>query len=219
MSTITRHARTAAAPSQWRLSAACQGIDIEAIFSERTRDQEQVQWICRGCPVRARCLKDVTRYEESSYMVWGVVGGLTHLQRRALRVEALLGNRPNLEQARKLAAPQFAGFMHEWRDWPADVVAEQLRKHGVIAAPVTVRVALWWTGAKATLLRPKAPDDRRLMWQQVRDECQDVVAQLREMGLSVADVAAYLGVSHYQVEQAQKAWNEAAKATEKVKAA
>jgi lambda repressor-like predicted transcriptional regulator len=57
------------------------------------------------------------------------------------------------------------------------------------------------------------------MWQQVRDECQDVVAQLREMGLSMADVAAYLGVSHYQVEQAQKAWNEAAKATEKVKAA
>jgi lambda repressor-like predicted transcriptional regulator len=109
--------------------------------------------------------------------------------------------------------------MHEWRDWPADVVAEQLRKHGVIAAPVTVRVTLWWTGAKATLLHPKAPDDRRLMWQQVRDECQDVVAQLREMGLSVADVAAYLGVSHYQVEQAQKAWNEAAKATEKVKAA
>jgi predicted transcriptional regulator len=57
------------------------------------------------------------------------------------------------------------------------------------------------------------------MWQQVRDECREVVAQLREMGLSVADVAAYLGVSHYLVEQAQKAWNEAAKAAGEAKAA
>ena len=214
MTTTTRLATTPDTRSNWRGSAACQGIDIEAIFSEHTREQEQVQQICRGCPVRTRCLTDGIRFEDNSYMVWGVVGGLTQLQRRALRVESWLGNQPNLEQARKLASPMFAAVMHEWRDWPADVVAGELRRHGVIAAAVTVRLALWWIGAKGSVLQAKTPDDRRLVWERVRDECREVVVRLREMRLGTQDIAAYLGVSHYQVEAAQKAWKQADAAKE-----
>ncbi|MFG2359437.1 WhiB family transcriptional regulator [Streptomyces sp. NPDC048521] len=219
MTATTRLGTTPAAPWNWRDFAACQGVDTETIFSEQSRDQEQVQKICRGCPVRIRCLTDGIAFEDSSYMVWGVVGGLTHLQRRALRVEVLLGNRPNLEQARKLASPAYARFMHEWKSWPAQTVAEELRRHGVIAAPVTVRVALWWIGAKGSLLRPKSPGDKRLMWEQVRDEHQETVSRLREMRLSLQDIAAFVGVSHWQIEQAQKEWNKAAKTVDGVKVA
>ncbi|MDR3083699.1 MAG: WhiB family transcriptional regulator [Streptomyces sp.] len=211
MNTTTRRPLTGAAPARdWRTSAACQGIDTDTIFSDRSREQQQMHGICRGCPVKVTCLQEQIRCEGTDY-TWGVAGGLTPLQRRALRVEALRGNRPNLGQARVLASPVFAEFMAQWRDWPADVVAGELRKHDVIASVVTVRVALWWTGAKGSVLSPRGPEDKRVLWEQVRDECQDLVAELRELRLSLESIAAYLGVSHCQVEQAVRSWNYAAK--------
>ncbi|RIH58128.1 hypothetical protein D3C59_37130, partial [Streptomyces sp. SHP22-7] len=119
------------------------------------------------------------------YDLTGVVGGLTAVQRRALRVELLLGNRPDLGQARLLASFRWAAVVGPVRDWPADLVAKELRKYGVLATPVTVRVALWWTGAKATVLRPRQPGDRRSQWERVRDECEDLVARLRDRGSGI----------------------------------
>jgi hypothetical protein len=217
MSTDTRRPTKPAAPRDWRTSAACQGVDIETLFSERPLEQARVQGICRGCPVLTTCLQDAIGYEASDY-AWGIAGGLTHLQRRALRVEAVLGNVPDLEQAQVLASPMFAGFMHTWRDWPAETVAAELRSIGVSTSPVTVRVALWWSGGKGSVLPPRQEGDRRVTWERVRDECQELVARLREAGVNRVDEAAYLGVSHDQVERAGRSWNMAARSAEGVAA-
>jgi hypothetical protein len=211
MSTDTRRLTTDAAPDPfWRAKSACKDIDLDTLFSDKPLEQARVQTtICRSCPVLLTCLQDAVDYEAADY-AWGIAGGLTHQQRRALRVEATLGNVPDLEQARVLASPMFAGFMHTWRDWPAETVTAELRSIGVFTSPVTVRVALWWSGGKGSLLPPRQEGDHRSTWMQVRDECQEVVARLRDAGVTRVDIAAYLGVAHTQVELATRSWNKVA---------
>lgn len=209
--------RYAADGRNWRKSAACQGLDETTAFSDRPTVQAKVQGICRGCPVRTTCLKDVLAYEGDDHMVWGIAGGLTDTQRRALRVESWLGNTPNLEQARTLTRPVFAQFMRDWRAWPAVTVAAELRKLDILASPVTVRLALWWIGAHAGLIPPRDAEDRRSTWMVVRDEHRQTVYRLREMGVGNRDVAAYLGVAKDALEKAIHSWR--AQTTEAVKAA
>jgi hypothetical protein len=209
MTTPTRHARKLAARSiDWRDSAACQGIDEKVVFSDSPGTQKRVQGICRGCLVRTTCLSDVLEYEQSSYMRWGVVGGLTTVQRRALRVEALLGAAPDLRQARMLASPVWASRMMPLRQrglTPAQMVVE-LRKHDVIASAVTVRLAVWWAGGKGGILPRRGNGDSRVLWEIVRDECRDVVEQLRTMGVGNRDIAAYLQVCEDYLGKAVHAW-------------
>lgn len=209
----TRLARKPAAHNaDWHTRSLCRQTDPEAFFQDDTETQQRAQAVCRGCLVKPSCLTDVLGYENTRDGRFGVVGGLTPVQRRALRVEALLGNRPNLRQAQVLASPAWAAFMHRVEKLPADVVAVELRKLGVIAMPVTVRVALWWCGGKGSLLRPPRPGDRRQLWERVRDEAQDIARRLREMELSRRDMAAYLGVSEDALGRATTAWNRTAEA-------
>ena len=208
--------------SNWRTSAACQGVDLDTLFSDKTGTQERVQGICRGCPVRATCLSDVLGYEVDSHMRWGVVGGLTTVQRRALRCEALLGNRPNLRQARQLASPMWASRMMPMRHrgLSPEQIAVELRKHRVIASAVTVRVAVWWAGGKGSVMPRRGPGDCRHLRELVRDECQDVVYELRNLGAGSRDIAAYLQVSQVALGRAITAWRtEAAETVEAVAAA
>lgn len=193
----------------WRDAASCRGIDDKELFSDRPTVQTKMQRICGRCPVRARCLTNAINLEADDYMVWHVMGGLTETQRRALRVEAMLGNQPNLQQAQKLTLPVFAPFMKAWRNWPAERVAAELRRHQILATPVTVRVALWWTGGRGSLLPPRQPGDRRVTWEIVRDEYQETVEQLRGMGVFAPDVAAYLGVARDSLEKATRSWRAA----------
>lgn len=197
---------TTTASRDWRESASCRGLGDEELFSDRPSKQAEVQRICRRCPVRAVCLTNALEAESDDYMVWHVMGGLTESQRRAMRVELALGNRPNLDQAQKLTLPVFAPFMKHWRQWPAERVAAELRRHRIIASPVTVRLALWWTGARGSLLPPRAPGDRRVTWEVVRDEYRETVEQLRAMGVVSPDVAAYLGVAKDSLEKAVRSW-------------
>lgn len=220
MTTMTPPTRRATKPAaNWRTSAACQGVDLETLFSDKTGTQERVQGICRGCPVRLTCLSDAIRYEASSYMRWGVAGGLTTVQRRALHCEALLGNRPNLNQARQLASPLWMSRMMPLRHRglsPAQMSVE-LRRQSVLAAPVTVRLAVWWAGGKGGILPRRGPGDGRQLWELVRDECQDIVYRLRDMGVGHRDVAAYLQVSEDALRRAITVWR--AESGEEVKAA
>jgi hypothetical protein len=208
MTTTTSLAPTPATNSiDWRTRAACQGTDLEAFFSDAADVQRQALGVCRRCPVRTTCLQDGMGWSEGSdYTLVGVVGGLTSVQRRALRCELLLGGTVDLAQARLLASYRWAPAMGPLREWPADLAAEELRKHGVLATVSTVRLALWWTGAKATVLRPKTDGDSRVLWERVRDECEALVARLRELGLGNRDVAAYLGVSEDGLARAVWVW-------------
>ncbi|WP_052479932.1 WhiB family transcriptional regulator [Streptomyces sp. NBRC 110035] len=203
----------------WRTSAACQGVDLEMFFVDNPGTQARIQGICRGCPVRTSCLADTLDYEGQSHMRWGVVGGLTTCQRRALRCEALLGNRPNLKQARVLSSPVWAAVMVPLRHRglsPAQIAVE-LRAHDVLVSAVTVRVAVWWAGGKGSVMPRRGPGDGRQVWELVRDECREVVYGLRELGAGNRDVAAYLQVSEDALARAIHAWR--AEASEGVKAA
>jgi hypothetical protein len=177
------------------------------VFSDSPGTQKRIQGICRGCPVRMTCLSDALGYEQTSYMRWGVVGGLTTVQRRALRVEALLGNRPNLKQAARLAGPGWAAVLSGMQHLPPARVSRDLRQRGQLVTAVTVRVALWWVGGKGSVVSPKKPGDQRRLWEYVRDESRPVVAQLRAMDVGNRDVAAYLGVSEDALARAVTGWN------------
>ena len=63
----------------WAVQAACAGADPDALFV-RGSAQRQVRQVCLACPVRIECLADAL----NSNTVFGVWGGLTERERRAL---------------------------------------------------------------------------------------------------------------------------------------
>lgn len=87
-----------------------------------------------------------------------------------------------------------------------EVAVELRRRYSVIAAPVTVRLAVWWLGDKGSVLPHRGRGDRRLLWELVRDESRTVVEELRSLGAGSRDVAAHLQVSVTALQQATRAW-------------
>ena len=81
----------------WAMSAACRNAAPDALFV-RGAEQNKAKQVCTGCPVRTECLADALDNE----IEWGVWGGMTERERRAL-----LRRRPGtawravLEAARK----------------------------------------------------------------------------------------------------------------------
>lgn len=76
---MTAAARDAA---DWRLRAACRGQDTNQWFG-RPHETTHAVTICARCPVRAECLHECMQTEVPTYR-YGVYGGLTAAQRRAL---------------------------------------------------------------------------------------------------------------------------------------
>jgi WhiB family redox-sensing transcriptional regulator len=81
---IPRRAKRPAAPpvrpsTDWRLAAACRGLDTKLFFPERGEDQYEAKIVCANCPVRAECL--AAGINEKT----GVWGGTSERERRALR--------------------------------------------------------------------------------------------------------------------------------------
>lgn len=215
MTTQVRHnarrASTHAAPphkADWRDEAACRNADID-FYDERTRPVTRARGYCNGCPVVDSCLKTVIRLEGRANYVWGVSGGLTAEQRRALRCEVLLGDVPDMAVARQLASLQWRHVLYPLRYQgasPAKMSAFLETRFEFKASPATVRLAVWWQGGKASV-RPRRRDgDSRWDWELIRDECRDVVERLQELGAGRVDIAAYLNVSRMTVERAEKAW-------------
>lgn len=66
---------------EWRLRAACRGIDTNLFFPDRGDDQTEPKGICMGCPVRPQCLGYAVRRGEKG----GIWGGESERKRRALR--------------------------------------------------------------------------------------------------------------------------------------
>ncbi|MGH3666533.1 MAG: WhiB family transcriptional regulator [Egibacteraceae bacterium] len=71
-------AQEAFAPDEWRLLAACRGMDVELFYSTQESDNRTALRVCGGCPVRAQCFAAAMDHRES----FGVWGGTLETQRR-----------------------------------------------------------------------------------------------------------------------------------------
>ena len=69
----------------WASRAACKGDTPDALFV-RGAEQNKAKAVCAGCPVRTECLAEAL----DNQIEWGVWGGMTERERRAL-----LRRRPN----------------------------------------------------------------------------------------------------------------------------
>ena len=100
--------RTLAAPARyaarWRELAACRGVDLEVFFPERGESAEPARQVCAACPVRQPCLD----YAISNRIAYGIWGGLTERERRALRSGWVRASRR--ERDRAVLAAEAAGY-------------------------------------------------------------------------------------------------------------
>lgn len=69
----------------WALRAACRDEQPDQLFV-RGAEQNKAKLVCGGCPVRTECLAEAL----DNQIEWGVWGGMTERERRAL-----LRRRPN----------------------------------------------------------------------------------------------------------------------------
>jgi WhiB family redox-sensing transcriptional regulator len=65
----------------WRTDAACNGMNPDLFFPELGEDARPAKEVCRGCPVRERCLE----YAMANRETHGVWGGRSEKERRRLR--------------------------------------------------------------------------------------------------------------------------------------
>jgi WhiB family redox-sensing transcriptional regulator len=100
--------RTLAAPARfaarWRDLAACRGAALNLFFPERGESAEPARRVCAACPVRQPCLD----YAISNRITYGVWGGLTERERRALRSRWVRASRR--ERDRAVLAAEAAGY-------------------------------------------------------------------------------------------------------------
>jgi WhiB family redox-sensing transcriptional regulator len=76
----------------WTAEAACQNRQPDELFVKGAA-QNRAKQLCLGCPVRTECLAEAL----DNRIEWGVWGGLTERERRAL-----LRRRPNVTSWRQL---------------------------------------------------------------------------------------------------------------------
>ena len=79
---------------QWASAAVCKKSTADELFVQGA-EQHKAKVMCSGCPVRAECLADAL----DNRMEWGVWGGITERERRAV-----LRKRPNVTSWRDLLA-------------------------------------------------------------------------------------------------------------------
>ena len=69
----------------WQAAALCREVDPELMFPEKWQSPRDAKRVCMACDVRATCLQWALDTDEQ----WGVYGGLTVRQRRALKRQAV----------------------------------------------------------------------------------------------------------------------------------
>lgn len=65
----------------WMSAARCRGLDVRLFFPDSGQHAGPAQRVCASCPVRATCLE----YALDAGEAWGVWGGATEDERRAMR--------------------------------------------------------------------------------------------------------------------------------------
>ena len=104
---LPRH-RNLAVPARfaarWRELAACRGAGLNLFFPERGESAGPARRVCAACPVREPCLD----YAISNRITHGIWGGLSELERRALRSGWVRAARR--ERDRAILAADAAGY-------------------------------------------------------------------------------------------------------------
>jgi WhiB family transcriptional regulator, redox-sensing transcriptional regulator len=128
----------------WSRRAQCKGTDLDAMFV-RGAAQNKAKNGCAGCPVIMECLAEAL----DENMEWGVWGGMTERERRAL-----LKSRPNVTSWRKL--------LMEARKEQLEVHAKEQMARRVEAAQKRSAAARQALAARkaAPATRPAAPFQR-----------------------------------------------------------
>jgi WhiB family redox-sensing transcriptional regulator len=107
MARLPRH-QALAAPARfaarWRELAACRGSDLGVFFPERGKTAGPARRVCAACPVRQPCLD----YAITNRIAYGVWGGLTERERRALRSRWVRASRQDRDRA--ILAAEAAGY-------------------------------------------------------------------------------------------------------------
>ena len=102
-----RH-RSLAAPARfaarWRELAACRSTDLGVFFPERGESAGPARQVCSACPVRQPCLD----YAITNRITYGIWGGLTERERRALRSGWVRASRR--ERDRAIVAAETDGY-------------------------------------------------------------------------------------------------------------
>ena len=188
---ISRAASTSRSDA-WRFASACSTQDPDEFFSTATKDLADNKALCLSCPVITQCLT-ATLTQESGRYRFGIHGGLTPAQRLALVWEERLhGHRPNLETAQLLVTPRWRYVLYNLSRLTPEAAARRLGEAGIDTDAVTVRLALWWIGRPGNRLRQrvtrKEPETNRLLRLHT-----PLIRQLRALGATHQDVAAYFG--------------------------
>jgi len=80
----------------WASSAACRSAQPDELFV-RGAEQNKAKLVCAGCTVRTECLAEAL----DNQIEWGVWGGMTERERRALlRRRSVTSWRSVLQQAK-----------------------------------------------------------------------------------------------------------------------
>lgn len=88
----------------WSLSARCRETQPDYLFV-RGAEQNKAKQLCKGCPVRVECLAEAL----DNQIEWGVWGGMTERERRALLRRRPAGSWRSVLEADKIAvAPDLA---------------------------------------------------------------------------------------------------------------
>jgi WhiB family redox-sensing transcriptional regulator len=90
--------------ARWRELAACRGTDLEVFFPGRGDSAGPARRVCAACPVRQPCLD----YAITNRIAYGVWGGLTERERRALRSGWVRASRRERDKA--ILAAEAAGY-------------------------------------------------------------------------------------------------------------
>lgn len=93
-------------PGPWRDHGACVGLPTEWFFSERGDSVIPGRAVCDGCVVRTPCLE----YALDNRILWGIWGGTSERERRAMRRQRRADGVPVAVRPRPIAHGTPAGY-------------------------------------------------------------------------------------------------------------
>ena len=137
---------------EWRSRAACRDVDAELFFPVAeagpayAAQVAQAKAVCAGCPVRAECLD-----EALAHIPYGIAGGLTEHERRALRRTRRVPTTPD-ELSDVTLAGRLSGLTARQRAGVGRALLAAGRSPRQVAGlcEVTTRTAERWAGQART---------------------------------------------------------------------